>query len=106
MKAFIIYGEGVELKTKSGESWTNVELTNWYNNRTTVEGYELARFNNEKDAYKFFDSLKVNWYEQSANVGTVLLGEIYRIEEVELDDNNIVEIYNEEIKLGEYAGKD
>lgn len=100
MKIFRVWQESCEERTKYHENWTEQELIDAYNRQTSCDPTTLKTFEDEKEAYDYYNSLTPNApYESPVSVGRVITYEVIGIDEEEVDeDGEFVELYNSEMK--------
>lgn len=82
MTWYIVQYESCEERSKSDEVWTEEDLMNAYNNRTSCEPQEYARFKNYDDAVAYVKAHQPDKARiQPVNAGYVVLYEVAIIEE-------------------------
>lgn len=107
MTEYMVWYEQVEVKTESGKSWSEKELLDAYNQRTSCDPRIIGRYNDKDEALEHYHSTESDCpYEQRVTTGTVLEYEVVGIDWAELDDSGCIDCGTLELKAMPYNARE
>lgn len=70
-----------EFKTRKGEHWTKQDILDEHFSKGDYDSYTVATFINYADAVEYIERKLRSPYEAATNLGWVILGEIFELDE-------------------------